>query len=423
VTEEPNAGIPEVMVNAPVASSAAAENADEPNGVTEEEREDWLGDEGEEDELQEVQRTAEEAAIIILDGDDDEDGEITNWDSGAPVRPPQLNPEGKEDLEAWKLVTFTHTLKRAKANYTVQADYIMENMRVYIENFPLRIAAYYDPVDGLDLMRSDLHKMGKCLGPESLMCEHCIHHVAVYTKEERVDIAVRCWGFFYLPNHKEEFCDALLRTQPMELREVGRTPARGEHPEKVHKIAWHGEQLMKFYIENFSHVSVQTMALERALGFAKRVVFKASVSFISCEAILMIYNRGRTLLSGNDLTSGMQQEYREKKAAKKERTLAKAAKGILQKSRFYDKVGDVSEVLRKVEEKEEGAREKRIVQDIVQFRSRCMKFFGQPLVKVKAVFKKYMAFLMGSDETVHRSLNGYYHAVYVLLKGQKQYDV
>ena len=206
------AGTPEVVVNTPGASSAAAENADEPLGVTEEEHEDWLGDEGEEDELQEVQRTAEEAAIIILDGDDDEDGDVTNWDSGAPVRPPPLNPEGKEDLEAWKVVTFTHTLKRAMANYTVQADYIMENMRVYIENFPLRIAAYYDPVDGLDLMRLDRHKMGKCLGPESSMCEHCIHRVAVYTKEERVDIALRCWGFFYLPNHQEEIGEALLRT-------------------------------------------------------------------------------------------------------------------------------------------------------------------------------------------------------------------
>ena len=113
----------------------------------------------------------------------------------------------------------------------------------------------------------------------------------------------------------------------------------------------------------------------------------------------MIYNRGRTLLSGSDLTSGMQQEYREQKAAKRERTLAKAAKGILQKSRFYDKVGDVSEVLRKVEEKEEGAREKGIVQNIVQFRSRSMKFFGQPLAKVKVVFKKYITFLMGSDGT------------------------
>jgi|AntRauMFilla1563_2_1112583.scaffolds.fasta_scaffold27054_1 hypothetical protein len=41
----------------------------------------------------------------------------------------------------------------------------------------------------------------------------------------------------------------------------------------------------------------------------------------------------------------------------------------------------------------------RIVQDIVQFRGRCMKFFGKTLAKVKVVFNKYLTFLMGSEES------------------------
>mmetsp|Transcript_29450 Transcript_29450/g.49480 ORF Transcript_29450/g.49480 Transcript_29450/m.49480 type:complete len:191 (-) Transcript_29450:567-1139(-) len=184
--------------------------------------------------------------------------------------------------------------------------------------------------------------MGRCLGSESGLCEWCVKKEAVYSPEEQMEISVRSWGFFHNPSQLKEISEALCMNEPVELIKMGESPARGEVPAKTHHMSWLGEELTKFYVVSFMHVSVQTMALERALGFAKRSVFKSSVSSISDDAILVVYNKGKDRLNSSEVTSGMQMEYREEQAIKKKRALLREKEGMLSTSRFHDKVGDVA---------------------------------------------------------------------------------
>ena len=108
--------------------------------------------------------------------------------------------------------------------------------------------------------------MGRCLGLDG-GCQLCTDEVPMYSDERQTEIAVRSWGFFHLPSHQYEIDGALARTEPLDYIEMGESPARGEVPAECHFMAWHGEELTKFYVVSFCHVSVQTMALERALGF------------------------------------------------------------------------------------------------------------------------------------------------------------
>ena len=182
--------------------------AEELPAVTPEEQDDWLGEE-DEDDAERAQRAAAEAIVTILDSDDDEEDTSVDWRSGAPVEPPQQLPDGAEDLEEWKQRALDHTIKRAKRNYTLQAEYKVEHGEVYTEQFPLRIAAYYHPSEGLALLKADCHKMGKCPGKESGLCDLCKAGVPVYSEERKLEIAIRSWGFFHLPSHQREIEAAL----------------------------------------------------------------------------------------------------------------------------------------------------------------------------------------------------------------------
>jgi hypothetical protein len=186
--------------------------------------------------------------------------------------------------------------------------------------------------------------------------------------------------------------------ESVKLIEMGESPARGDLPAKTHRMSWLGEELTKFYVVSFMHVSVQTMALERALGFAKRSVFKSSVSSISDDAILVVYNKGKDRLNSSEVTSGMQREYREEQAIKKKRALMREKEGMLSTSRFHDKVGDVASFKEKIQVKHEGERCKQVMLAVARYQARLEEFYHQPLPKIKVIVANFLGQLKGVTE-------------------------
>ena len=161
---------------------------------------------------------------------------------------------------------------------TVYRKYVLEHCDVYLQ-FPMRLASYWDPVQGLLDLRRDVHLVSGCV--KGLQCPSncvdCANGVPQWSRGMYIQQGAYAFGFFEVPELQLEIMKVVSPSDKMPLWTDVRI-ARGG-------VSLRSKLLDEFYNRYFGCAPKNSLATERCFSELLHRVFVQCVSNIRQELI------------------------------------------------------------------------------------------------------------------------------------------
>ena len=242
-----------------------------------------------------------------------------------------------------------------KHSLEVYAEYVRSHAKAYIEDFPLRIASYWDPIDGDICLKRDIHLTGTCNFLDG--CLFCLGFLPLkqWSRAEYLSRGAFAFGLFDNPRYRADLQKILYSTEPPreEIYDV----------EKGRTISL-GEQLDTIFDTYLAFVSVESMQTERDLGRLKDI-FARKVSNVSQNKLFNRLNKDQhsVTLSQKDVQEIGRDIYRRKEALKKAKADGTAEKPAIVKC-FEEMLQETREKNREAELKEKERQRKEEMKNV-----------------------------------------------------------